>query len=387
MPADELLSGRYALRGVLGYGGMAEVRDGWDIRLGRAVAVKLLHPRLAGDAETLRRFEHEARSAAALSHPNVVAIYDRGEHQGTSFIVMERLPGHSLADLVARGPLTQAAVRTLLAEVLGALAAAHQAGILHRDVKPGNILFTASGTAKVADFGIAKTTDASMTQVGQVVGTVAYLSPDRLLGRPATPADDLYAVGVVAYEALTGHRAFPQDTLGSLSHAIMTQRPRPLAVLRPDVDPALAAFVERAMAPQAQWRFGSAAEMADALAGRGRPVSVGPRPSTMVMTSPVPQITMPPPVQVRRRAPSRTRRLVALGAGVVAVIVAAAAFIIDSWANPAPVPSPPPVSTTSAPPTTSAPGTTITTTTTTDTTPPVPVNPPKKRGRGHGGDG
>ncbi len=166
-------------------------------------------------------------------------------------------------------------VRTVLAEVLAALEAAHRAGILHRDIKPGNILFSSFGMAKVADFGIAKTTETTHTVAGQIVGTVAYLSPERLSGMPAMPSDDLYAVGAVGYEALTGRRAFPQNTLGSLSHAIMTQRPPALAALRPDVDPAFAALIERAMAPQAQWRFGSAEEMRRALSGRG-PAVVGP---------------------------------------------------------------------------------------------------------------
>ena len=232
------------------------------------VAIKLLHPGLAADPESRRRFENEARSAAALNHPNIVAIHDSGEERGVPFIVMERLPGNTLADLVSRGALPQPAVRTVLAEVLAALAVAHRAGILHRDVKPGNILFTSSGMAKVGDFGIAKTTETNHTVAGQIVGTVAYLSPERLGGHPATPADDLYSVGVVGYEALTGRRAFPQDTLGALSHAIMTQRPPALMALRPDVDPAFAALVERAMAPRAQWRFGTAEEMNAALSNR-----------------------------------------------------------------------------------------------------------------------
>ena len=152
-----------------------------------AVAIKLLHPGLAADPESRRRFENEARSAAALNHPNIVAIHDSGEERGVPFIVMERLPGNTLADLVARGALPQPAVRTVLAEVLAALAAAHRAGILHRDVKPGNILFTSSGMAKVGDFGIAKTTETNHTVAGQIVGTVAYLSPERLGGHPQLP--------------------------------------------------------------------------------------------------------------------------------------------------------------------------------------------------------
>jgi serine/threonine protein kinase len=293
---------------------------------------------------------------------------------------MERLPGHTLADLIARGPLPQPMVRTVLTEVLAALAAAHQAGILHRDVKPGNILFTSSGMAKVADFGIAKTIAANHTIAGQIVGTVAYLSPERLTGKPATPADDLYAVGAVGYEALTGRRAYPQDTLGSLSQAIMTQRPPALTALRPEIDPALAALIERAMAPRGQPRFGSAAEMHAALSGRD-PGFVGAlRPSTMVMTSPLPPMAPAAGVPAPGRRPpmSQTRKLAALAAGLLAVIITATAFIVDSWAHPTRMPSAP-TSTTSTPNPTTSP---------ISTTPsPPPTNPPKKHGHGKGHNG
>jgi serine/threonine-protein kinase len=380
MSAGELLCGRYALRGVLGRGGMAEVRDGWDNRLGRPVAVKLLYPGLAADPESRRRFENEARSAAALSHPNIVAIHDSGEHGGAPFIVMERLPGTTLADLVARGPLPQSVARAVLAQVLAALAAAHRSRILHRDIKPGNILFTSTGMAKVADFGIAKAADSGHTVVGQIVGTVAYLSPQRLAGEPATPSDDLYAVGAVGYEALTGRRAFPQGTLGSLSHAIMTQRPIPMATLRPDADPVLIALTERAMAPRAQWRFGSAEEMNSVLSGHGPSVAGPPRPPTMVMTSPLPPLplTLGGPSHARRAPMSRTRKLAVLAVGLIAVLVTAAAFIVDSWTHPAPAPTP---TTSTTTPTTSAP---VTTTANSATSLPPPAEPPRKHGHGKG---
>jgi serine/threonine-protein kinase len=344
------------------------------------VAIKLLHPGLAADPESRRRFENEARSAAALNHPNIVAIHDSGEERGVPFIVMERLPGNTLADLVSRGALPQPAVRTVLAEVLAALAVAHRAGILHRDVKPGNILFTSSGMAKVGDFGIAKTTETNHTVAGQIVGTVAYLSPERLGGHPATPADDLYSVGVVGYEALTGRRAFPQDTLGALSHAIMTQRPPALMALRPDVDPAFAALVERAMAPRAQWRFGTAEEMNAALSNRSVKLLGPQRPSTMFITSPLPPMlpTAAAPARGPRPPMSRTRKLAVAAAGLVAIIVIAAAFIVDSWTDPTPVPIAP-ITTTSV--------TTSTNPTTTATNPFLPpIVPTKKHGHGNGSE-
>lgn len=258
MAASELFGGRYELRGVLGSGGMAVVRDGWDLRLQRAVAVKVLHAGVHADAEARRRFVEEARAAAALNHPNIVAVHDSGEHEGTPFIVMERLPGNSLADAIARGPLPQPLVRKVLDDVLAALAAAHDAGILHRDVKPGNVLFTPTGQVKLGDFGIAKSAGVDLTTDGQIVGTMAYLSPARIVGQAATVSDDLYSVGVVGYEALTGRRPFGHDNVAALARAIIEDRPVPIARLRPDVDPVLAAVVTRAMEPVAGQRFPSA---------------------------------------------------------------------------------------------------------------------------------
>jgi serine/threonine protein kinase len=271
----------------------------------------------------------------------------------------------------------------VLAQVLAALAAAHRAGILHRDIKPGNILFTSTGMTKVADFGIAKAGDSGHTVAGQIVGTVAYLSPQRLAGEPATPSDDLYAVGAVGYEALTGRRAFPQDTLGSLSHAIMTQRPIPMAALRPDADPVLIALTERAMAPRAQWRFGSAEEMNSVLSGHGQSVGGPARPPTMIMASPLPPLplTSAGPSHARRPPMSRTKKLAALAVGLIAVLVTAAAFIVDSWTHPVPMPVAPTTTTSaSTPATTSAPVATITSATLL----PPPAEPPKKHGRGKG---
>src|SRR6476661_5304931 len=252
---------------------VAEVRDGWDIRLDRAVAIKLLHPMFLGQPDDRMRFETEARAAAALNHPHIVSVHDSGEHNGTPYIVMERLSGQTLADVIARGPLPQPRVRSILDDVLSALATAHAAGVLHRDIKPANILFSPSGHAKVADFGIAKSAGSVHTMTGEIVGTMAYLSADRIAGRPATVGDDLYAVGVVGYEALAGRRPFPQENLAELARAVAEDTPPPLTMLRPDVDPALASVIERAMARDPAWRFGGANEMRAALAGRiGAPV-------------------------------------------------------------------------------------------------------------------
>jgi serine/threonine protein kinase len=262
-----LLGGRYELRDVLGFGATAEVCDGWDTRLSRPVAIKLLRRGLSSQADVRQRFEIEARAAAALNHPNIVRVYDIGNHDETPFIVMERLPGDTLGDQIALGPLPQAQVCAALRDALAALAVAHGAGMLHRDIKPGNLLIAPSGTVKVADFGIVKTAASVHTTTGHVVGTLAYMSPDRVSGKPASVDDDLYAVGVVGYEALTGQKPFSQEDIMPLAHAIVEGRPPPLKELRADIDPLLADVIERAMSPDPLRRFGSADAMRKALLG------------------------------------------------------------------------------------------------------------------------
>ncbi len=355
MPVQGVLADRYQLRGTLGHGGMAEVRDAWDTQLQRPVAVKLLYAQFSHQPDFRHRFQVEARAAAGLNHPHVVAVHDYGEQDGTPFIVMERLPGRTLADVIAARPLPQHVVRAVLDGVLSALAAAHAAGILHRDIKPGNILMADSGAAKIADFGIAKSADSNHTVAGQVVGTMGYLSAERLSGRPATAADDLYAVGVVGYEALTGRRPFPQDNLVDLARAVTEGHPVPLRALRPDVDPALAVVVERAMARDPRARFSGADEMRAALHG-AVPAN---RPPTLVLGQPLPDpMTSLLPVA----APRRRSRLLLWGAAAIVVLATLAAVIVDAASRPsapAPVgtstPEPTPTSTSAPPPTTSTP--------------------------------
>ncbi|CAJ1495674.1 serine/threonine-protein kinase [[Mycobacterium] burgundiense] len=378
-----LLGGRYQLGGVLGSGGMAEVRDGWDARLNRPVAIKLLHPGLRSRPDMQHRFHAEARAAAALNHPNIGSVYDTGEHLGTPYIVMERLPGSTFADVLARGALPGTVVRSMLQNVLAALEVAHAAGILHRDIKPGNILLTDSGDAlKVADFGIAKTVDTAPTRTGEILGTMAYLSPQRVAGEAASAADDVYAVGVVGYQALAGSAPFHHDNLGALARAIMTEQPPPLLALRPDAEPDLVHTIERAMARDAQHRFRSAHDMLGALSG---PAVPSPRPpSTKVLETPFPMepaslVYVPPP----RRRPSR--RSVALAGGGAVLVAVTAMFVAaaqDSPSVPAPGTTAPAVSTAPPPPAPSA-----------STLPPAPVpvmgeEPPgKKKSPGNRGNG
>ena len=268
---------------------------------------EVLYARFSADPTNRRRFEAEARAAASLNHPNIVAVHDYGEHDGAPYIVMERLPGNTLADAIAQGPMPQQALRGVLVDVLAALTAAHDVGILHRDVKPGNILFTASGHVKVADFGIAKTAGSEPTATGQIMGTMGYVSPDRLEGKPATVLDDVHSVGVLGYEALTGRPPFRYDNMGALARAILAERPAPIPALRPDADPILVAAIDRAMTRDALHRFQSARQMREALSNwqqYTRPLVAGPpvaavRPPTMVLTSPPPPAATCAPMPCR----------------------------------------------------------------------------------------
>ena len=247
---------------------MGEVRAGRDLRLQRDVAIKVLSPEVAARANTRERFEAEARSAARLSHPNIVVVYDSGEHDGVPFLVMERLPGRTLADELAGGSIAPERARTLGVQVLAALGAAHAAGIVHRDVKPGNVLLTPEGIVKVGDFGIAKSVDGGdLTTTGMLLGTPAYLSPEQLAGEPATPVSDIYAVGVMLYEALAGAKPYTGPTPLALARAVDAGSPTPLRSLRPDTPADLAVAIERAMEKEPARRFATAEEMAAALTG------------------------------------------------------------------------------------------------------------------------
>jgi serine/threonine-protein kinase len=264
--AFSVLKGRYRLGAILGRGAMGDVYAGWDLQLERPVAVKVLRPDLGTDPSARRRFEAEAVAGAKVVHPNLVMVLDRGHEAGSSFLVMERLPGTTLHDRLAAGPLSTDEALALAHQLLSAIGAAHDAGIVHRDIKPGNVLTTERGDWKLGDFGIAKDVERSLgqeTSTGIVFGTPAYLAPERLAGASASVSSDLYAVGVVLFEALTGQRpSDPEDgdrPAGDDPAARLQRR-------RPDVPARLAAGVGRALAPAPAERFPSARAMADALA-------------------------------------------------------------------------------------------------------------------------
>jgi serine/threonine protein kinase len=287
-----VLGVRYELVEVVGRGAMGEVWVAQDLRLDRRVAVKVLRAPVASDPALRARFGAEARAAARLSHPNVVTVFDSGEQGGTPFLVMELLPGRTLADELAQGPLSPERAQTVGLEVLGGLAASHRAGILHRDIKPANVLLAEDGTARLADFGIAKSIEGGdATATGLILGTVAYLAPERLAGGAATAQSDLYAVGAVLYEALAGRKPFTAETPFAVLGAIDQHPPPPLCDVRPELDPALAAAVERALARDPSDRFGSAGEMADAIGAPSRWNDHGTPPAatapTVAMTAPV----------------------------------------------------------------------------------------------------
>ena len=276
---------------------MAEVRDAVDTRLDRRVAIKLMRPAVADQPLVRERFEAEARMAARLSHPNVVAIFDSGEDQGIPFIVMERLSGESLHDRLAAGPMRQADAKAMILDILSALEIAHAAGVLHRDIKPANILDGGNGIWKVADFGIAKALEVTPgasgavdpTVAGVVLGTPAYLAPERLFGAPATVESDLYSVAVVGYEALAGRRPFEASTIegwaGAAAGDAVGSRPS-CSLARPKsrsfgspagVRMMLAGLMSRCRTPQA-WAAQSPRVMPRAMpatrsSGTGHPIS------------------------------------------------------------------------------------------------------------------
>jgi serine/threonine-protein kinase len=232
--AGVLLAGRYRLDEQIAVGGSGQVWRAADTVLGRAVAVKLLRPEYAGHAETLARFRGEARHAAQLAHPGIVRVYDYGlaDPEGAPFLVMELVDGPSLADVMARGPLEVSWVLDMIGQVAAALAAAHAAGLVHRDIKPGNLLLAPDGTVKITDFGIAHAAgSAPLTRTGTLHGTPGYLAPERAMGGPASPASDLYSLGVVAWECLAGTPPFTGTPVEIASaHAHRDLPPLPAAV-------------------------------------------------------------------------------------------------------------------------------------------------------------
>ncbi len=257
-----LFDGRYKIIKKLGAGGMATVYLAEDQELGRRIAIKILNAKHASDTQFVERFRREASSAAGLSHPNIVQIYDRGNAEGTYYIAMELIDGRSLKELVVqRGPSPILVAVNYGRQILAALRFAHRNGVVHRDIKPHNVLVDDEGRIKVTDFGIARAGASEMTEVGSIIGTAQYLSPEQARGAPVDDRSDLYSVGVLLYELLTGEAPYNGDTPVEIAMKHLSAVPEPPSAKRPEVPPELDAVVLRALAKSPDDRYQSAEEM------------------------------------------------------------------------------------------------------------------------------
>jgi beta-lactam-binding protein with PASTA domain/tRNA A-37 threonylcarbamoyl transferase component Bud32 len=248
LQAETVVDGRYRVLNRLGSGGMAEVYCAQDLQLGRKVALKILYRRFAEDSEFVERFRREASSAAGLQHQHVVAVYDRGEYDGTYYIAMEYLEGRSLKTIVQQeAPLDPDRAIDLIIQVLRAARFAHRRGIIHRDLKPHNVIVDADGRAKVTDFGIARAGASDMTQTGSIMGTAQYLSPEQAQGHAVSAASDIYSIGIMLYELLTGRVPFEGESAVTIALKQVNERPTPPSAYNPAVTPVLEEAVMRAL--------------------------------------------------------------------------------------------------------------------------------------------
>ncbi|MGP8303322.1 serine/threonine-protein kinase [Streptomyces inhibens] len=373
-----LIAGRYRLQDVVGRGAVGEVWRAFDDTLGRPVAVKLLLPQ-GSDPSAASRFRLEAQTAGCLNHPHVVGVLDFGEHEDRLFLVMELVEGDSLARLGGSGPLPAERVALIAAQAAAGLAAAHRQNIVHRDIKPANLLLDAGGALKIGDFGIARFVDdpgAALTATGQIVGTSLYLAPERALGRPAGPASDVYALGCVLYQLLTGRPPFQADTALAILHQHLDASPVPPRQLGTSLPPAFESYLlgllaklpeDRPTADQVADWFGRGAwrgapeplpqELPDQGRGLAPSTGLGPHitgPGAAVPGTPVPGTAVSAPsvggvyvpaaetewkTTVHRAAPHRPRlpftrrsRLVALLGGAALFFVALLAGL--TWFSP-----------------------------------------------------
>ena len=340
---EGLLAGRYEMHDTIGTGGMGTVVRARDNVLQRTVAVKLLKDSLASDDNARERLRREARTAAGIAHPNIAQIFDYGEDEGKSYIVMEFLEGSDLHTRVRReGPLDPIEAATIVAQVADALQHAHAAGAVHRDVKPGNIFLTLNGEVKLTDFGIARSAGATtMTATGSVMGTYLYLSPEQIDGETANHASDIYSLGCVLYETLAGKPPYESDTPMAVAMAHLSKPVPEVREVNPEVPVAISEIVQKAMAKNPGERFQTAEEMAEALRQATGAVPTGPMPSPALETQPesprdaaaaiaaMPpeaKTSLPEDVEQSQRAASPTRRrrpwiVVALLLAIIAAVL------------------------------------------------------------------
>jgi len=309
--SGKMMGGRYRLLSMLGRGGMAQVWRGFDQRLDREVAVKILNIQEAPDAG--ERFEREARTAAALTHANIVSLHDADSVDGVDYLVMELVEGETLSQRIRRGPLPAAEIADLAGQICDALAAAHAAGIVHRDIKPGNVLITKGGLVKVCDFGIACHDNEALDAASDTaVGTAQYMAPEQTRGGPATPRTDLYGLGCVIYAMATGHPPFTSKTSARVAWQHVNELPVPLASRRPDTPSWLDNLVASLLAKEPAERPYSAAEVRGLLPPSPKPEhsprldhSTRPEPSTRPDHSPRPE---PSPRPDGKRGAERAHR-------------------------------------------------------------------------------
>jgi eukaryotic-like serine/threonine-protein kinase len=321
---ETIIDGRYRVLSRIGSGGMAEVYLAQDRLLGREVAVKLLHHRFAEDQEFVERFHREASSAAGLSHPNVVGIFDRGEWNGTYYIAMEYVPGRSLKAMVReRGALDPTGAVEIVIQILRAARFAHQRGIIHRDLKPHNVILDDEGRAKVTDFGIARAGASDMTLTGSIMGTAQYLSPEQAQGQAVSASSDLYAVGIVLYELLTGSVPFDGETAVTIALKQVSAEPSPPSALNPAVSVALDAVVLRALAKDPAQRFLDAEQFIEALRHATRAPDSAP-PGTDGIVRPPGALLLPAAGPLAGEPDPTARRRRWMWAGVAVVLLALA---------------------------------------------------------------
>jgi beta-lactam-binding protein with PASTA domain/tRNA A-37 threonylcarbamoyl transferase component Bud32 len=300
---NRVLADRYQIVKHLARGGMADVFEAEDLLLNRRVAIKVLHANFASDQAFVARFRREAQAAANLSHPNIVAIYDWGQEGGTYFMVMELIRGQTLRQIVkTKGPLLPRRAAEIAAETSAALSIAHQHGVYHRDIKPGNIMITEDGTVKVTDFGIARALDDSeeLTRTGAVIGTATYFSPEQAQGLPADERSDIYALGIVLYEMLSGKAPFTGESPVAVAYQHVSTMPAPVREVNPEVPPEIAAVAEHAIAKDPANRYQSAEAFRDDLLrylGGAEPIAAAAifaGAATTMIPPPVPAAVPPP---------------------------------------------------------------------------------------------
>jgi eukaryotic-like serine/threonine-protein kinase len=324
---DTVVDGRYKVMNKLGTGGMADVWCAEDLQLGRKVALKLLHPRFAEDQDFVERFRREASSAAGLQHPNVVSVYDRGEWEGTYYIAMEFLEGEPLKALIDReAPLDPDRAIELTIQILRAARFAHRRGIIHRDFKPHNVMVDHEGRAKVADFGIARSGASDMTETGSIMGTAHYLSPEQAQGHQVSAQSDLYSVGIILYELLTGRVPFEGDAAVTIALKQVSEDPVPPSHYSPMITPQLEAVVLRALAKEPSQRFADADDFIAALeaarAGLAAPVEGASTTAFVpVAEQPVYEYGAPAPPARRRWWPWALLAVAVAAAAIVAILL------------------------------------------------------------------